>query len=251
MPIGPWLLLLLQACCLPCIPLSSSSLRPPLLMSCHCFFQSRHLQNWKRVTRTSLTVAPTSLKWQILLNIKLEIASYMDILPYMAPAPPTLFLTTSETSCAQCSWIALGPALGLTGTELIFFTADRMLLSFECETVTVLATHRSGLGIAQQCLHSIRAFSISNSAPAMSRLHTHKKLRGDTTRTTDQRDSLHHVASCSAKKKKWNLLLFPFCSPLCWTGKGMSVHLCGAQIPAGVKLGFPSLPSSLKMLPSI
>ena len=55
------------------------------------------------------------------------------------------------------------PVLGLAGMELIFFIAAHMVLCFRFLTKTVLIAHV--LAFAEQCLHSIKVFSVSHSAP--------------------------------------------------------------------------------------
>jgi len=75
-------------------------------------------------------------------------------------------------------------ALGLAGMELIFSIAACMVLCSRLVTKPVLVKH-SVLGIAEQCLHSIKAFSFSDSGPRTSRLGVGKGLGGDTARTAD------------------------------------------------------------------
>ena len=74
--------------------------------------------------------------------------------------------------------------LSLAGMELIFLLADCMVLWFGFVTKTVLK-HTSVLAIAEQCLNSIKAFSVSHSAAPESRLRIGKGLGGDTAGTAN------------------------------------------------------------------
>lgn len=69
----------------------------------------------------------------------------------------------------------------------VFFIAVHMVLWFRFVTKTVLVTHANVLFIAEQCLHSIRAFSVSYSTPVtVNRLGMHNRLGGNTTRQITQ-----------------------------------------------------------------
>ena len=72
----------------------------------------------------------------------------------------------------------------LAGIESIFFTAAGMGLcfGFVLETVLIIVGFVFVIAvfvIAEQCLHSLRAFSASHSTPPVSRLGVHKELEGD------------------------------------------------------------------------
>jgi len=67
--------------------------------------------------------------------------------------------------------------LVLTGAELIFFIVAGIVMCFGYVMKTVLITHQC-LAIAEQCLHSIKAFLVSHTAPPVSRLGVQKKLGG-------------------------------------------------------------------------
>lgn len=55
---------------------------------------------------------------------------------------------------------------------------------------------------AEQCLHSIKTFSVSHIVPPEGGMGMHKKLGGNTGQLTStvQRDILYHMESCSAYK---------------------------------------------------
>jgi len=70
--------------------------------------------------------------------------------------------------------------LVLAGTQLNFFT----VLCFGFVTKTVLIFYLGDvLAIAEQCLHSIKAFSASHPTPPVSRLEVRERLGGDTVET--------------------------------------------------------------------
>lgn len=60
-----------------------------------------------------------------------------------------------------------------------------MVLSFGFLPKTVLILHTDVLVIAEQCLHSAKAFSAAHAAPAARGLGVHEKLGGDTAGTAD------------------------------------------------------------------
>lgn len=63
--------------------------------------------------------------------------------------------------------------------------------------------HMDILTIAEPCLHSIKAFLVSQPAPTVSRLGTHKKMGGNAVGIIDpidQGDIPHPMFSCSAMK---------------------------------------------------
>lgn len=62
-------------------------------------------------------------------------------------------------------WLDFPGALGLAGMELHSCLCSIVTSCFEFVAKTVLLTHYS-LAIADQCLHSTKAFSFSHSGPA-------------------------------------------------------------------------------------
>lgn len=76
-----------------------------------------------------------------------------------------------------------------------------MVLCFGFVTKAVLITHPCF--IAEEYLHSIKVFSLSHSAPTVSRLGVDKRLGGNAAGTadpTDARDIPYHMTSHSALK---------------------------------------------------
>jgi len=74
--------------------------------------------------------------------------------------------------------------LSLAGEELNFFIVASMGLCFEFVLQTVLII-QGCVAIAEQFLHSVKAFSAPRATPAASRLGICKRLGGNTARTAD------------------------------------------------------------------
>ena len=72
----------------------------------------------------------------------------------------------------------------VAGMELNFSIAAHTVPCVGSVTKTVLI-NTDGLAVAEQCLHSVKAFSVSHPAPPASRLGVGKELGGDTAGTSD------------------------------------------------------------------
>lgn len=116
-----------------------------------------------------------------------------------------------------------------------------IVLDLSCDSVD----NRDVFTIAEQCLHSIKAFSASH-LPA-SGLRVQKELGGDTGRTADPRNIPFHTASCSAQKaegrREWGMSgVMVFAIPrhhyMGWSPAFLEM---AEHLPAGGKRGIDSL----------
>lgn len=102
-------------------------------------------------------------------------------------------------------FICLG-VLVLGGIKSVFFIAAHMVLFWIYDQAALLM--HSGLAIAEQYLHSIKAFWVSHSTPPASRLGLDKRLGGSAAGQLtycDQRHVPYLVTSCAAMKLQGSL----------------------------------------------
>ena len=78
----------------------------------------------------------------------------------------------------MCHKLELVSVLAFAGTELFYFIVACVVLCFGFDMKTVLITHQC-FNIAEECLHRVKAFPTSHTAPPASRLEVGKKLGGD------------------------------------------------------------------------
>jgi len=113
-------------------------------------------------------------------------------------------------------------------TELISFTVVCLVGCFGFATKTVPITHQC----AQLHLHNVKDFSVSHSAPPVSRIAVHKEFGVDTARTADRNrpkgyPTVYHVL---LSNKSWGKKEESGCSEFCLLSFQVTVICDGALL---------------------